>query len=182
MRRRRWSAGAAVAAVVVGTFSALAAPASAALSSAGPIDPASQFPSYYADANGLQLQLCQDGLPNCLAGPEQIQDVRAAGGDAEAFYFHASADLAGFTIETALEAAYAAAGDGQETTFQRRQAVAKGVTPGGKYTITDLYGSWPCQGVRHVPQRNQCRSGELQRGARRAQRGHRSVPDLGHLR
>src|SRR5215213_11517374 len=144
MRRRRWSAGAAVAAVVVSSLGAFVAPASAAISSAGPIDPASLFPSYYADANGLQLQLCQDGLPNCLAGPEQIQDVRAAGGDAEAFYFHASADLAGFTIETALEAAYAAAGDGQETTFQRRQAVAKGVTPGGKYTITDPYGSYVC--------------------------------------
>src|SRR5215213_2406879 len=124
--------------------SALAAPASAALSSAGPIDPASQFPSYYADANGLQLQLCQDGLPNCLAGPEQIQDVHAAGGDAEAFYFHAEAEVGPFLVQSALEAAYAADGPDNEVTFQRRQTTAKGVTPGGKWTITDPFGSYTC--------------------------------------
>jgi hypothetical protein len=92
------------------------------------------------------VQLCQDGLPSCLAGPKQIQDVHAAGGDAEAFYFHASVDGLGgsFLIETALEAAYLADGPDQEVTLQRRQAGAKGVTPGGRYTITDPYGTYVC--------------------------------------
>jgi hypothetical protein len=88
--------------------------------------------------------MCQDGLPNCLAGPELMQDVHAAGGDAEAFYFHASADLAGFTMESALEAAYAGDGDGQEMTFQRTQAVGKNMTPNGRYTFTDPYRTYTC--------------------------------------
>src|SRR3569832_895864 len=72
--------------------------ASAALpaTGVGPIDPASHIPTYYQDTNGLALEMCQDGLPNCLAGPELMQDVHAAGGDAEAFYFHASAELGPF--------------------------------------------------------------------------------------
>ena len=69
----------------------MTASASAALSSVGPVDPSNNFPSYYKDANGVALQICQDGLPNCLAGPELLQDVHAAGGDAEAFYWAADA-------------------------------------------------------------------------------------------
>ena len=47
----------------------LSSSASAALQSAGPIDPANNFPSFFKDNNGLALQICQDGPPNCLAGP-----------------------------------------------------------------------------------------------------------------
>jgi len=131
-------------ATAAGVTAVVAPSASAAINAAGPADPASHFPSYYADSNGLALQLCQDGLPNCLAGPELMQDVHAAGGDAEAFYFHASAEIGAFTIETALEAAYAADGPDQEVTFQRRQGIARGVTPNGKYTFTDPYGTYTC--------------------------------------
>jgi Bacterial Ig-like domain/Abnormal spindle-like microcephaly-assoc'd, ASPM-SPD-2-Hydin len=144
--RIRWSAVAVAAAVVLGTLGVLAPPASAALSSVGPTDPASLFPSYYADANGLQLQLCQDGLPYCLSGPQPIQDVHAAqGGTAgEAFYFDATATVAGFKMETGLEAAYLGAGSGQEMTFMRTQATNKTVTPNGTYHLTDPYGSYTC--------------------------------------
>jgi hypothetical protein len=131
---------------VVGTLGVLAPPASAALSSVGPTDPASLFPSYYADANGLQLQLCQDGLPYCLSGPTPIQDTHATvGGTAgEAFYFYANATVAGFKMETGLEAAYLGAGPGQEMTFMRTQATGKNVTPNGVYHLTDPYGSYTC--------------------------------------
>src|SRR4051794_34546717 len=81
-------------AVLVGLFAVVAAltlasSASAALSSTGPTDPSNNFPSFYKDANGISLQICQDGLPNCLSGPELLQDTHAAGGDAEAFYWSA---------------------------------------------------------------------------------------------
>jgi hypothetical protein len=124
----------------------LASPASAALSSVGPTDPGSLFPSYYADANGLQLQLCQDGLPLCLSGPTPIQDTHATlGGTAgEAFYFYANATVAGFKMETGLEAAYLGAGPGNEMTFMRTQATNKTATPNGVYHLTDPYGSYTC--------------------------------------
>jgi len=145
-RRRRWSAVAVAAAVVVATLGVLASPASAALSSVGPTDPGSLFPSYYADANGLQLQLCQDGLPYCLSGPTPIQDTHATlGGTAgEAFYFYANATVAGFKMETGLEAAYLGAGPGNEMTFMRTQATNKTATPNGVYHLTDPYGSYTC--------------------------------------
>ncbi len=146
--RGRWTV--ALAAAVTFTTTTLtvitAGAASAALppGGVGPIDPASQFPSYYADTNGLRLQLCQDGPPHCLAGPEQIQDVHAAGGDAEAFYFHASADVGGFTMNAVLEAAYLGDGPGQEVTFMRTQATGRAVVPHGQYSFTDPYGSYTC--------------------------------------
>ena len=144
---RRPVAALAAAVTVLAALAAVApGQASAALPAdgVGAVDPGSHFPSYYQDANGLALGLCQDGLPHCLAGPDPIQDVHAAGGDAEAFYFHASATLGDFTLEAALEAAYAGAGAGQEVTFMRRQAIATGVRAGGTYRFTDPYGSYTC--------------------------------------
>src|SRR3954464_5017112 len=44
---------------------AVAAPAQAALTAAGPIDPATKAPAFYQDANGLQLALCHPGTVNC---------------------------------------------------------------------------------------------------------------------
>src|SRR4051794_41934820 len=48
-------------------FAALAAPApaSAALTASGPVDPANKAPAFYQDANGLQLGVCHPGTVNC---------------------------------------------------------------------------------------------------------------------
>ncbi|WP_448627927.1 fibronectin type III domain-containing protein [Geodermatophilus sp. URMC 64] len=154
-------------------MSVLFAPsASAALSSFGPIDPVSKFPTYYTDANGLSLQMCQDGPPLCLSGPELIQDVNAAGGDAEAFYWAADADVGPITVHNALEAAYAGAGPDQEAVFMRTQIAAQdgGLTPGVTYKVTDPYGPLTCTADANGEMRNNsCRTetdvvgGEFQR-------------------
>ena len=52
----------------------------------------------------MALQLCLDGLPNCLASRADLIDAHAAGGDGEAFYYEASADAGGVTVANALEA------------------------------------------------------------------------------
>src|SRR4051794_21341998 len=48
-------------------FAALAAPApaSAALTASGPVDPANKAPAFYQDGNGLQLGVCHPGTVNC---------------------------------------------------------------------------------------------------------------------
>src|SRR6476620_11713174 len=100
---------------------ALASSASAALSKTGPINPANQFPTWYADGDGLALEMCLTGAPNCLAGPgtdipADLPAFHAAGGDAEAFYYTADATVGPANAHIALEAAYAAPGDGQQMT------------------------------------------------------------------
>ena len=124
----------------------------------GPKDPSNNFPSYYRDGNGVALQICQDGPPNCLAGPELMQDVHAAGGDAEGFYWAADATTAHFALHDALEAAYAADGPNQEVTFQRTQVTARagGLTGNTAYTVTDPYGTFTCTTAAPIVQ-NACR-------------------------
>jgi Bacterial Ig-like domain/Chitobiase/beta-hexosaminidase C-terminal domain len=115
--------------------------ASAALSGVGVTDPATGFPSSYSDSNGVVLQPCLDGLPNCLTA---AADLTPPGG--EGFYFAADATVGPMNVANHLEAAYAAAGTGQEVTFMRTQvdAAKGGLTPNGKYTITDPYGVLNC--------------------------------------
>ena len=143
-RRRRWSAVAAVGAVVAGSLGAFAAPASAALSAVGPIDPATHFPAYYTDTNGLSLALCLG--PNCLTDTNFVAD-HEAGLDAEAFYYSADAATAKFSLHLALEAAYADDGPGQEVVFQRTQVTARsgGLVANATYNVTDPYGSYTCK-------------------------------------
>src|SRR4051794_27814113 len=143
-RRRRRALVAGLAAAAAGL--AMTSSASAAFPSFGPIDPNNNFPASFTDSNGVALQICQDGLPNCLAGPELIQDVHAAGGDAEAFYWAADATTSHFALHDALEAAYAADGPGQEIAFQRTQVTARagGLHVNTQYTVTDPYGTFTC--------------------------------------
>src|SRR4051794_32513491 len=143
-RRRRRALVAGLAAAAAGL--AMTSSASAAFPSFGPIDPNNNFPASFTDSNGLALEICQDGLPNCLAGPELIQDVHAGGGDAEAFYYSADATTTHFALHDALEAAYAADGPDQEVTFQRTQLTARagGLPVNTKYTVTDPYGTFNC--------------------------------------
>src|SRR3954454_212779 len=121
--------------------------ASAALSSVGPVAPVgpagneSNFPSFYTDSTGLALAPCLDGLPNCLTA---AADLTPPGG--ELFYFDASATVGPFSIANALEGAFFAAGPNNEQTFMRTQidAAKGGLTPNGKYTINDPYGTLTC--------------------------------------
>ncbi|WP_139980359.1 choice-of-anchor D domain-containing protein [Nocardioides litoris] len=107
----------------------------------GDIDPATGFPSFYTDTDGLALQLClDDSLEKCLSTQADLLGNGAAG---EAFYAIATADVGGFTAEYALEAAYAGDGPGQEVVFARTRYTGDGV-PGATYTFTGPYGTDTC--------------------------------------
>jgi hypothetical protein len=82
--RRRTRAAISTAAALVAA-AALAGPASAQLTAAGPVDPDTGFPQSYTDAAGQTVDLCVDA-DECGGGT-----VPRGGGD-EAFYW--SADLA----------------------------------------------------------------------------------------
>src|SRR3712207_7160634 len=58
-------------------------------------------------------------------------------------YYAADAEVGPITVHNALEAAYAAEGDGQEVVFMRTQVAAQsgGLEPDARYTITDPYRS-----------------------------------------
>ena len=62
----------AVAAMLLVTLATDAGSAFAA-ATAGPVDPATQFPAWYQDANGLQLALCLAGPPNCLVAAAVLE-------------------------------------------------------------------------------------------------------------
>lgn len=134
---RRTGALLAAAVLALGALS-FAPPAQAALTSAGAVDPATQFPVSYTDANGVVLDLCIDpAAVVCLSS-----DVSSPGG--EGFYFDALADVNGITADLALEAAWL--NPGEPITFQRiqYQADAGLLTPGETYTMTTPYGVDSC--------------------------------------
>jgi hypothetical protein len=143
-RRSKRALGSLIAAVTAAGVSTIAAPsASASLGSAGPIDPATNFPAYYTDG-GLALELCL-GLPFCLSDTDLVA-VHEAGGDAEAFYWAADATAGAFEVHLALEAAYAADGPNQEVVFQRTQVRMRdgGLPANTVYTVKDPYGTFTC--------------------------------------
>ena len=108
-----------------------ALPAEAVLSAVGPVDETG-FPSYYQDANGVQLKLCVDS-DFCLGGnplpdPEAPASVATGNFPDEAFYHvtRAETDLnSGGRIRwrAVLEGAFAneAVVDGDQMTFARVQ-------------------------------------------------------------
>jgi hypothetical protein len=113
-------------------FAAIAAPAQAALTSAGPIDPATKAPAFLADANGLQLALCHPGTPNC--GP-------AAPG--EDFYNMATSTFVmpnGGTAMLILNVTLAPNASNDPAAFNRVRVQLDGA-PAGTYTITHPYGT-----------------------------------------
>jgi len=123
-------------------------PAQAMLSLVGPVDPVTSFPSWYADTNGLALQICMPGTQFCPIGPALVPPT--AGG--EGFYNMSTSTVGPVTTIRGLEAAYVPALDGsgtlQQTTFQRTNyftktnaALLHANTP---YTITDPFGSNVC--------------------------------------
>jgi hypothetical protein len=111
---------------------ALAAPAQAALSVVGPIDPATKAPAFYQDASGLQLGLCHPGTPNC--GP-------AVPG--EDFYNMVTSTLPlpnGGTALLTLNVTLAPNVTGDPSAFNRVRIQIDGA-PAGNYTITHPYGT-----------------------------------------
>ncbi len=86
---------------------ALAAPAQAALSLTGTMNPQTGFPAWYEDANGTRLELCIAD-PGCPISPPVLEPVAP---NDEAFYSLVGADLTGpagqtVNMELAIEAAF----------------------------------------------------------------------------
>ncbi|MBI4337380.1 MAG: Ig-like domain-containing protein [Chloroflexi bacterium] len=143
-------------------------PASAAVQSVGPVDPANGFPQYYSDSNNLALQLCLDNNGFCVLPPtEKFGGVVTydpskpvafpSNYPSEAFYFIADSDVirvgpnrAGKAIlRVALEGAFGtlnpvgAPAPGQQMTFLRvNLKKINGLKPNSTYTITYPYGTF----------------------------------------
>ena len=104
----------------------------------GPIDPGTNFPAWYQDSNGTRLELCLDGAPNCLAAAADL-----VAPDGEAFYFNANTGLTTSGGKSLLvlgtEAAFTAAGVGQESVFNRTRIRINTSQP-GNFTVTWPYG------------------------------------------
>ena len=114
------------------TLGALASPAPAALTAAGPVDPATKAPAFYQDANGLQLGVCHPGTVNC--GP-------AVPG--EDFYYMATSTFTapnGGTAMLILNMTIAPNASGDPAVFNRVRVQLDGF-PAGNYTITHPYGT-----------------------------------------
>jgi hypothetical protein len=115
--------------------------AAAGITTVGAVDPSTNFPSMYGDVNGVNLQLCLDGPPNCFASRA---DLVAPNG--EAFYNNATAKFSTAkggkaVMVLALEAAYAGSTPGQEITFSRiRFTDSGGLVPGAQYKVTHPFG------------------------------------------
>src|SRR4051812_25098883 len=113
-------------------LAAVAAPAQAALTAVGAMDPATKAPAFYQDANGLQLALCHPGTVNC--GP-------AVPG--EDFYNMATSTFVapnGGTASLILNMTLAPNATGNPAAFNRVRVQLDGF-PAGTYTITHPYGT-----------------------------------------
>lgn len=120
------------------------------------INPAFGFPDVYRDANGLELALCLDGAPYCLAettdgGPAHINtgpdDPIATNFPDEAFWWSGGASIAvpgggSAQLTLAMEAAFANdnAVNGDQMSFGRIRLRARDVVPGADYTFVHPYG------------------------------------------
>jgi chitodextrinase len=126
-------------------------PAHAALTAVGPIDPATKFPLWYQDANGLRLGYCFDPvfcfLGNQLPNPAQPPSV-PNNFPAEMFYWDADATMPTNSggqafMRLGLEAAFLPGPgvvDGQQVTFGRIRFRLDNLQAGATYTITHPYG------------------------------------------
>ncbi|MEY2536120.1 MAG: hypothetical protein QOF29_4030 [bacterium] len=124
------------AAAAVLAAGALAAPAQAGLAAVGPVNPATGYPDWYQDANGLKLQLCLDGPPSCLAA-----DLTPPEG--EAFWWQAESALTlpgggSARLTLAMEAAFL---DNDPITFARIRVTVTGAQPNTTLGVTHPYGS-----------------------------------------
>jgi hypothetical protein len=115
----------------------LANPARADLAAVGPVDPATQVPAWFQDADRLKLGLCLDGTLFCPSTPAQF-----AAPDGEAFYWNAAADLGSTgptaSLTLAQEAVSPPSGPGA---FVRIRVRIKGGAPNATYTATHPFGT-----------------------------------------
>jgi hypothetical protein len=114
-----------------------AAPAHAALSNVGAVDPAIGFPSWYQDGTGLKLGPCLDGPPFCLTAAADL--VPPAG---EAFYWDAQADLAigggSAKLVLAQEGSFL---NSDRIAFGRVRVIVRAAAPNTTYTFAHPYGT-----------------------------------------
>ncbi len=118
----------------------------ARLAAVGPLDPATGFPRWYQDTNGLSLTLCLDGPPNCLASAADLDPANPAA-TGEAFWWDAFAETpvggGSASLTLAMEATYSTGNPvpGAEMSFGRIRVRADGLTPGATYTVTHPFAS-----------------------------------------
>ena len=114
----------------------VAVPANADLAAVGPIDPATQVPAWFQDANGLKLGLCLTA-PFCLSTTADFADP-----DGEAFFFNADAALTingtgKARLVLAQEAVSAPSGP---AAFMRVRVLITGAAANARYSVTHPYG------------------------------------------
>jgi hypothetical protein len=119
---------------------AAASPAHAALTAVAPppLDPVTGTPFWYQDANGMKLELCDDGTPNCF-GATPATFAPGVG----PFY---NRGVARVTVGTTLmESVLAVQGNlnssGNSVVFNRIRSRVTGGTPNSTYTFTEPYGT-----------------------------------------
>lgn len=139
-------------AALLASFAFTALPANAQLQALGAVNPATGYPFWYQDTNGLALSLCLDQngfclLPGAFVFPANRADINATNFPGESFYYLAdtSGVSPGGTIdltlyEAAVEASFVnTVVDGGQVAFTRIRIRAD-VTVPGTYTIIHPYG------------------------------------------
>jgi hypothetical protein len=139
----RRSAGLATA--VLG-LSVAAAPAQAALTAFGPVDPATHFPAWYQDANGLKLAPCPASTANCpvapAAGAIPSTYANAIGRFLTAGPAHnGRIDLQEFITGVTAVPGGAAGGLPQPVTEAKLVISASGLVPNSTYNVVYPYGT-----------------------------------------
>lgn len=129
---------------------------------AGPIDPNTGYPFWYADDTGERFELCLDRPDTppgmCLAAPQRPAErpwtdedptLSNLAADPETFWYDAAADISGGGVRARFVAAQEAtfggatgtATAGEQVAFGRVRVRLDGVVPGASYTVTQPYGT-----------------------------------------
>jgi len=140
------------------TGSATITVTSAGLSGVGPVNPATGFPAYYRDANGLALEQCLENNGKCVLLADAtfnpaLPVTFPANFPGEAFYYIADsspisigpAGAGRARLRLALEGAFGAgtAAAGQQMTFLRiNLSRTTGLEPGKTFTVTHPFGTF----------------------------------------
>jgi hypothetical protein len=171
-RRRGTTVAASLAAVLATALTTVATvlPASTAHAAepvtigpaAGPVDPNTGYPFWYADGTGERFELCldrPDSTPGlCLAAPQNptarpwVDEDPARSNlaaDPEAFWHSADADIRDGGTRARFVAAQEAtfggpsetATAGEQIAFGRVRVRLRGMVPGASYTVTQPYGT-----------------------------------------